>query len=231
MKEKVVGLISGGIDSPVASLVASRRFKVIPLHFCLYPLCSKEDTEKTMKILRKLYEKIDFDKAIIHPWAGILKEIINRVKESHTCLVCRKSMLLTANEICKSEGAQGIVTGESLGQKASQTLENLIAISQNLDVPVLRPVLGMNKQEIIDTSKDLGIWRADHSERCPGIPQNPRTKASIEEVEREIEKINLKELMKENEDLTLDLKKFDQEFDNYLLKLSEELGDTKLNDL
>lgn len=222
MKEKVLGLISGGIDSPVASILAAEEFEVIPLHFCLYPMSSRESSIKSMEALGGLQEKIDFQRAIIFPWAGILGEIRSKIRENYACVACRKSMLVTASEICKRENAGGIVTGESLGQKASQTLENLSATSSNIDVPLIRPVLGMNKKEIIELSKELNVWRPDHAGCCLATPQKPRTKARVEEVEREMKKINLQRLIEEDEDLLLEAKSFDRDFEGYLFELAAE---------
>ena len=154
MKEKVIGLVSGGIDSPVANLIISEKFEVIPLHFVLYPMTKLENAKKSMEVLKEIKDITDFEKAIIYPWAGILQEIKNKVSPEYSCLMCRKLMLLTASKFCEIEGASGIVTGESVGQKASQTLDNISAISAK-GLPVLRPLIGMNKSEIISRSKNL----------------------------------------------------------------------------
>lgn len=220
MKEKVLGLFSGGIDSPVACMLASREFEVIPLHFCLYPMASKESSIKALTVLDELKEKIGFKRAIIFPWAGFLEEVRKKVKNSHICVACRRGMLEIASRICNQNDIQGIVTGESLGQKASQTIENISAISSSIEVPILRPVLAMNKDEIIRLSKELSIWRADHSGCCLVTPQRPRTKASSQEVEREMKKIDLDGLMDEAGELTLDVGNFDWDFEDYLFKLA-----------
>lgn len=220
MKEKVLGLFSGGIDSPVACMLASREFEVIPLYFCLYPMASKESSIRALEILDELQEDIGFKRAIIFPWAGFLEGAREKVKDSHICIVCRRGMLETASKICDREYIRGIVTGESLGQKASQTVENISAISSSIEVPILRPVLAMNKEEIIGLSKELNIWRADHSGCCLATPQKPRTQASAQEVEREMKKIDLKGLTEGAEELVLDVKDFDWDFEDYLFRLA-----------
>ncbi|KXA89602.1 hypothetical protein AKJ38_03755 [candidate division MSBL1 archaeon SCGC-AAA259I14] len=222
MREKVLGLISGGIDSPVAVCLAARDFKVLPLHFCLYPMSSKESSIKAIDVLRELKSKINFEKAIIFPWAGILEEIRTKVKKDYSCVVCRKSMLITASKIGKLEGAEGIITGESLGQKASQTLENLSATSYNIHMPVLRPLIGMNKDEIIKISKNLGIWKPDHAGCCLVTPQNPKTRAKRKQVDKELEKIEIEGLIEENRSFILETEKLDEDFESYLFELATE---------
>lgn len=224
MKEKVLGLVSGGIDSPVASVLAARKFEVIPLHFCLYPMSSQEDSLKAIDALRDLEEKMDFKKAIVFPWGGILGEIRSKIREGYACVACRSAMLMTAGEICKREGAGGIVTGESLGQKASQTIENISVTSSMVDVPLLRPLVGMNKREIIALSKEMGIWRADHAGCCLATPSKPRTKARKWELDEEMRKIDLQRLIEEGEDLILRVKNLDLDFEEYLFQLAARFG-------
>lgn len=176
-----------------------------------------------MKALQNLQEKIGFEEAIIFPWASILEEITTGVKESYTCIVCKKSMLLTAREICEEESADGIVTGESLGQKASQTIENISAISGDIEIPVLRPLIGMNKEEIINLSKEKGLFRTDHAGSCPAVPANPITKAKPEEVNQELEKINLEEYIEENKDMVMNLEDINEDISKYFSKLEKKL--------
>lgn len=224
MKEKVISLISGGIDSPVATITAAREFEVIPLHFCLYPMSSEENFYKTIEALKNVQKKINFEKAILFPWGGVLTQILNEIQENYTCLACRKSMLITASKLCESEDAGGIVTGESLGQKASQTIENIRATSSKINLPILRPALGMNKEEIVNLSKEWGIWRADHAGCCLATPNNPRTKADPQKVDKELEKIELQNIIEKHKDLILRVKNLDREFDDYLLELASKFG-------
>lgn len=221
MKEKVIGLVSGGIDSPVANLIVAKKFDLTSLHFCLYPLTAYEDAMKSFEVLEKVQEKTDSKNTIIFPQAGILKEIQKRVKDEYACLACRRSMLVTASELCKQEGAKGIVTGEALGQKASQTLENIIATSIGINFPVIRPLIGLNKDEIINRSKDFGIWNPDHAGCCLTVPENPRTKAKVRDLDREMEKIDVKNLIEDNMEFSLKINNFDFDFDDYLSDLSK----------
>lgn len=224
MKENIIALLSGGIDSPVAALLAAREFDVIPLHFSLYPMTSQESAEKAVESLQNLQEKIQFEKAIIFPWAGVLSEIRSEVGESYTCVCCRKSMLRTASEFCERENAYGIVTGESVGQKASQTIENIFATSSGINIPIIRPLIGMNKEEITKLSKSEGVWKEDHAGCCLITPNKPKTNASPEDLDKEMEKINLEKLIRDSEDSILEVKNFDRDFDDYFLELAGAFG-------
>ncbi len=220
MKEKVIGLVSGGIDSPVANLIISKKFELVPLHLSLYPMATLENSIKSIEILKEIKESTNFKKAIIYPWAGILKKIKSKIRQEYACVICRKSMLFTASKFCEKEKAKGIVTGESLGQKASQTLDNISAITSKTGFPVLRPLIGMNKREIIARSREFGIWNPDHAGCCLAVPSKPRTKARTYEIERELEKIDLPKLIEKNMDLSLEIKDLDWKYEEYLFELA-----------
>ena len=125
MTEKVISLISGGIDSPIATLIASEDFEVLPVHFCLYPKTSKESAFAAYDAIETLNERIDFEKTIIFQWADILREIKENTEDWLNCVAWRRVMLRSAEFLAEEENASGIVTGESIGQKASQTIEKV----------------------------------------------------------------------------------------------------------
>jgi thiamine biosynthesis protein ThiI len=184
MREKVTCLVSGGIDSPVACALMADRFAVLPLHFCLYPYTCEETFLVAMKVLKDLRDKIGFEKVIVFPWARILDAILRERRwRSYACLACRKSMFKIAESICEREGAVAIVTGESLGQKATQTLTNLAVTSRGIKFPILRPLLGLDKEEISEISRKLGLWHEVHAGCCFATPRYPRTRARPEVLE------------------------------------------------
>ncbi len=224
MKEKVVGLFSGGIDSPLAILLASKKFEVLPVHFCLYPMASEESSLLALESLKELKGRIEFEKAIIFPWAGILSKIQSETRRSYACVTCRRAMLKTSEQIGRTRGASGIVTGESLGQKASQTVENIVATSSDIDMPIIRPLIGMNKDEITKISKEKNTWKEKHSGCCLATPQKPKTEAKADEVDREMKKIDLQNLIGEAEEHIMEVENFDRDFDNYLFRIAGELG-------
>ena len=202
-------MVSGGIDSPVACALAAKKFDVVPLHFCTYPYSSEEMFELTMNALKKLKKVIEFEKIILYPWAEVLNVIVKKLnRREYTCLICRKSMFKAAELVCKREEAGGIVTGESLGQKASQTLDNLVATSYAVKVPILRPLLGFDKMEIEKISKEFGIWQERHAGVCNALPNHPRTKATAEEVDELFNQLKLNGSIRKNLKKTVEVRNF-----------------------
>ena len=209
MKERVVCLVSGGIDSPVACALAAKKFDVAPLHFYTYPYTSEEMFGLTMNALKKLKKVTKFEKIVLYPWAGVLEAIVKKLdRREYTCLICRKSMFKAAELVCKREEAGGIVTGESLGQKASQTLSNLVATSHGVKIPILRPLLGFDKLEIEKISKKFGIWQVRHAGVCSVLPKHPRTKAIASEIDELFDQLKLDELIRKNFKKVVEIRTF-----------------------
>ena len=212
-------MVSGGIDSPVACVIAAKKFDVVPLHFCTYPYTSEEMFGLTMNALKKLKKVAKFEKIVLYPWAGVLNAITKKLnRREYTCLICRKSMFKAAELVCKREGAEGIVTGESLGQKASQTLSNLVATSHGLKVPILRPLLGFDKLEIEKISKEFGIWQERHAGVCSALPKHPRTKATAGEVDELFNQLKLNELIQKNSKKTVEVRTFREDLRSLFAK-------------
>jgi thiamine biosynthesis protein ThiI len=221
MRGKVVCLVSGGIDSPVACALMSRKFDVIPVHFCLYPYTCEETFLITIQTLKNLKDKVKFEKVLIYPWGAILKRILsNREHRHYACLACRKSMFRVAEVFCERENAFAIVTGESIGQKASQTLRNLIATSRGIRFPILRPLLGFDKLEIERLSKKLGIWQEVHAGCCYATPKNPRTRADPAALDALLDGLNIKELISKGFQNVLEVRTFEEDFKGYLETLA-----------
>lgn len=221
MREKVICLVSGGIDSPVACALIARSYEVIPLHFCLYPYTCEETFLTVIEVLRGLKEKTGYKKALVYPWARVLDAILKSPKHrSYACLLCRRSMLRAAQTFCEIEGALAVVTGESLGQKATQTLQNLRASAEGIKVPILRPLLGFDKLEIEQMSKKLGIWRATHAGCCFATPRYPKTRARPEVVEELFDALGILELIHQGLEKTLEVKTFKEDFRGYLLSIA-----------
>lgn len=218
--EKVVCLVSGGIDSPVALALAAREFEVLPLHLCLYPYTCEDAFLVTMGVLSDVREKVKFEKAIVYPWSRILRKILGGRDKPYACLACRCSMFRVAEQICEKEGASAIVTGESLGQKATQTLSNLVATSTGIRFPILRPLLGLDKLEIERLSKNLGIWHEVHAGCCYATPKYPRTKAEPAAVEDILKELDLDGLIKEEFGNVLEVRTFKEDFKAYLETLA-----------
>ncbi len=212
-------MVSGGIDSPVACALAAKKFDVVPLHFCIYPYTSEEMFGLTINTLKKLKKVAKFEKIVLYPWGGVLKAIVKKLdRREYTCLICRKSMFKAAELVCKREEAGGIVTGESLGQKASQTLSNLVATSHGIKIPILRPLLGFDKLEIEKTSKKLGIWQERHAGGCTALPKHPRTRASANELNEIMSKLQIDGLIQANLEQAMEVRTFKEDFQTFLAK-------------
>jgi thiamine biosynthesis protein ThiI len=212
-KEKAICLFSGGIDSPVAFALMARKLEVIPLHFCLYPFTCERSFSLVIDILKTARSVTDFEKAIIYPWAEVFSAILRSPEKRYRCLLCRKSMFRAAELICERKDAVAIVTGEALGQKASQTASNLLATSFKIKYPILRPLLGLDKEEIRALGKKLGVYSDRHAGCCQVTPENPTTHADARLVEEIFSAMELQEIIEQNlEDvLEVDIGKFKAE--------------------
>jgi len=221
-KEKVVCLISGGIDSPVAGALVAKKFDIVPLHFCLYPFAREDSFFLAIKILKGIKGTIGFEKVIAYPLGPILNSITkNDVSKNYTCVLCKRSMFKVAEKICEKEGASAIVTGESLGQKATQTLQNLGATSSGTKFPILRPLLGLDKNEIETISKKLGIWRAHHAGCCYATPRYPTTGTKQEVLDDLFDELGLDMIIERNLKKILEVKTFEEDFEGYLKSMTQ----------
>jgi thiamine biosynthesis protein ThiI len=198
---KVVCLISAGIDSPVAVwMMIKRKLKVVLVHFHSFPLLSKKSiykTEELTKILSKYQEEI---KLHFVPFQKIQVEIRTKILSKYRIVLYRRFMLRIAEKIAKMEKAKAMVTGESLAQVSSQTLDNLSTIHNAISMPVLRPLLGMDKVEIINLAKKIETYNISiepHEDCCTLFtPKHPSTKARIYVIEELEKKLNVKGLVK-----------------------------------
>lgn len=188
---KVVALLSGGIDSPVAAfLMLKRGAEIVAVHFD-QGMNARSVVEKVVEVLEDYSpEPIEL---IIENHFEILKPYVRALAEvgmqRWTCVVCKVAMLRRAAEIARERGALGVVTGDSLGQVASQTLTNLYFETMSVDFPVHRPLLGMDKEEIVAMARRIGTYEAfleyPHCD-CPFRPERVVTGGKLEEFQRVI---------------------------------------------
>ncbi|WP_457741918.1 tRNA uracil 4-sulfurtransferase ThiI [Thermococcus sp.] len=182
---KVVALLSGGIDSPVAAfLMMKRGVEVIPVHIYM--------GDKTLEKVRKIWNQLKkyhyggkAELIVVKPKERekIIKKLKELKKEKYTCVFCKFMMVRHADKIAKDSGAKGIVMGDSLGQVASQTLENMYIVSQASDLPIYRPLIGMDKEEIVSIAKRIGTFELSTlpEDEIPFIPKHPIIRGSWEE--------------------------------------------------
>lgn len=185
---KVIALISGGIDSPVASFMAMKRgCEVIGVHFFNKTLHSAEVRKKIHAIAEKLAEYQGFFKLYMVPFEEIQMEIIRIVPAKLRMIAYRRSMMRMANMIGEKEGAKAIVTGDNISQVASQTLDNLNVIYSVSKLVVLPPLLGFDKEEIIAIARKIGTYDISilpYEDCCSlMVAKHPETKAKREIIE------------------------------------------------
>ncbi len=185
---RAVGLLSGGIDSPVAVWMMARRgMEVVPLHFHAFPFTSERSKEKVVAIGERLAQWTGSLRLSIAPFAEVQQAIAQAVPEPLWTLVMRRMMMRVAERVAEREGARAVVTGENLGQVASQTVEALHVIEAATRLVVLRPLVGMDKQEIVALAQRIGTYELSilpYEDCCTlFVPRHPRTRPSLEEVE------------------------------------------------
>lgn len=184
---KVVTLLSSGIDSPVATWKIARRGAIcVPVHFSGRPQTADTSEWLCQDIVRALAPAIQIGRLYVVPFGDCQREISLACPSSLRVIMYRRVMYAVAERIARIEGAKAIVTGESLGQVASQTLENIQAVNEIVDLPVLRPLIGSDKQEIIARAQEIGTYDIS-CETAPDcctlfMPRRPETHARPEAV-------------------------------------------------
>jgi tRNA uracil 4-sulfurtransferase len=182
-------LLSGGIDSPVAGYRMMRRgMRIDFVHFHSHPLVSAASREKASELAAFLTRYQAESSLMLVPFAAAQREIVARAPRPLRVVLYRRAMMRIASALAPKVGAQGLVTGESLGQVASQTLENMIVIEQAAARPVLRPLIGMDKNEIINEARRLGTFETSilPDQDCCSlfVPAHPETHAHLDDIVR-----------------------------------------------
>ena len=182
-----INLLSGGIDSPVAAWRMLRRgARIINVHFHGQPLVTQASEVKAIELTRVLTEWGASPRLYSVPIGKIQAEIMRTSPPTYRVVLYRRLMMRVAQEIARREGALALVTGESLGQVASQTLENIYVINEVAELPILRPLIGMDKEEIVAQAKRVGTLELSNlpGEDCCTLftPKHPVTAAKPEEV-------------------------------------------------
>ena len=185
---KVLALVSGGIDSPVAAWLMMRRgAEVVALFMDPSPLVDERTPRRAEAAIRALSSWIAMPiKTYLVPYGDVLIQLLKVEDYRMGCVLCKRMMYRVAERIARREGALALVTGESLGQVASQTLANLATITEVTTLPVLRPLIGMDKEEIIQLAKRIGTYEISiqPANCCLGPPPKPVTRASVERAKR-----------------------------------------------
>lgn len=183
---KVISLISSGIDSPVATfLMMKRGCSVTLLNFNTYPYSSGSN-DKILKIYQKLKEYSAGAKLTLYQvdYGDYLHKCIDEAPDRMTCVLCKSGMYQIAERLAKDENALAIVDGSSLGQVASQTLPNILATRYSTLMPVLSPLIGLDKVEIENIAKKIGTYDISilPDSGCSAVPRHPETHAELSQV-------------------------------------------------
>ena len=198
---RVVGLISGGIDSPVAAYrLMQRGCRIIFVHFHSVPYQDRTSQEKVRQLVQRLTRHQFTSRLYLVPFGEIQRQIVATVARPLRVVLYRRMMLRIAATIARNDKAKALVTGESLGQVASQTLDNMAVIQQATGLPILRPLVGMDKQEIIDQARRIGTFEISSipDQDCCQlfVPAHPATKARFTAVEEDEAKLAIPELVR-----------------------------------
>ncbi len=186
---KVLVMLSGGIDSPVAAWqMIKRGAKAVYIHFYSYPYTDKASLEKVMELTHILSESNYRSAIYLVPFADLQQIIVTETPAPFRVLLYRRMMTRIAQRVAALVDAEALVTGESLAQVASQTLTNLRTIEAIADIPILRPLIGDDKVDIIAKAEQIGTFEVStlpHQDCCSlFVPKHPATHASLAELEK-----------------------------------------------
>ena len=192
---KVVVLLSSGIDSPVAAyLMMKRGCEVIALHCNNDPFSGPKVTELFNQLVDQLnlYAKgVPIKKRVID-YGEYLQAAKENAPEKMTCVLCKSGMYHIAEKLAQKLGADAIVDGSSVGQVASQTLSNILATRYGVEMPILSPLIGLDKEEITAIAKEIGTFEISKIDDggCSAVPKYPETRADLERVKQACEAMN-----------------------------------------
>jgi thiamine biosynthesis protein ThiI len=197
---KALCLISGGIDSPVAAYLMANQGYALEFIFFSSEYASPKEKEIVVSCVRQLKKELGIKKAklFIIPHSETLRSIIKNCQRNLQCILCKRMMLRIAEKIARQEKCAYLVTGDNLGQVASQTLHNLVVVSSAVKIPVLRPLLCFDKNDTTKISEQIGTFQHSKFHKCCGLlPPSPRTKGRLYEAENAEKNLNVKKLVTE----------------------------------
>ena len=197
-----VSLLSGGIDSPVSSyMIAKRGVRLIPVHFFSFPYTSQQAKDKVIELGKILTAYCGRMTLEVVPFTHIQEEIRDKCPEEYFTLIMRRFMMRIARRIALSNGAAAIVTGENLGQVASQTMEAMASTQAVIDLPVLQPLIGLDKEEIVGIARKIGTFETSilpYEDCCTVFtPRHPRTRPRLKEVAEAESALDIEGLVEE----------------------------------
>lgn len=198
---RFVALVSSGIDSPVATYLLSKKAEeIILIHADNRPFTDDCEIEKFVTLAKYLKILVPSKiKAYLVPHGNTLCSYKECCDWKFTCVVCKRMMLRYAEAIADKEHADAIIMGDSLGQVASQTLQNIRVVEQAVQLPILRPLIGFDKEDTIKIAKKIGTFDLSiaPAEGCSAVPVKPSTRARLNQIVAEEQKLNVDELVQD----------------------------------
>ena len=195
-------LLSGGIDSPVAAwLIARRGVQPTAIHFHSYPYTGERSKKKVIRLAQKLSEYIGPFPLYIFPFTGIQEAIAENCPPGEVTIIMRRMMMKSAEKLAGQLNSQALVTGESIGQVASQTMEGLTVTNAAVSLPVFRPLIGMDKEEIMDWARKIDTYNISiepYQDCCTlFVPRHPQTKPRLKRVVSSESRVDFEALINE----------------------------------
>jgi thiamine biosynthesis protein ThiI len=196
-------MLSGGIDSPVAGyLMAKRGVEVNCVYYHSHPYTSERAKEKVKDLARILAEYTEKINLYIVPFTEIQMDIIDKCREDELTIIMRRFMMRIACALADKYGIDSVCTGESIGQVASQTMEGLIVSDDCSDRPAFRPLIAMDKTDIIEIARKIGTFETSilpYEDCCTiFVPKHPKTNPKLDKIRKEEEKLKIDELVEKS---------------------------------
>lgn len=196
-------LLSGGIDSPVAGYMMARRgLELSAVHFYSYPYTSPRARDKVVELARLLSRYAPGLRLHLVPFTDIQLAIYDRCPAKETTVLMRRLMMRIAEILAERDGARALITGESLGQVASQTLESLCATDDAVSMPVFRPLIGFDKNDVVKLARKIGSFETSilpYEDCCTVfVPQHPVTKPDVEQIRRSEARVDFTEMIEKS---------------------------------
>jgi len=195
-------LLSGGIDSPVAGyLMARRGVKVNAVYFHSHPYTSERAKDKVKELARLLKVYTGSLRLFIVPFTDIQMNIMEKCPEDELTIIMRRFMASIANNLAEKHNIQSLTTGESIGQVASQTMEGLVVSSDAANIPIFRPLIAMDKVDIMDLARQIGTYETSilpYEDCCTiFVPKHPKTKPMLKIIKNSEAKLDVEKLVYE----------------------------------
>lgn len=199
---KATLLLSGGIDSPVAGwMIAKRGVEINAVHFYSHPYTSERAKQKVIDLAKLIRPYCGPIRLYVVSFTKIQVELYEKGPDNLLTILMRRAMMRIAEELGRKSGSKALITGEAIGQVASQTIDALVATNDVVDMPVFQPLIGFDKQEIVELAQKIGTFETSilpYEDCCTVfLPKHPATRPKLEFVRNEESKLELDELLKE----------------------------------